>query len=477
MKTQDFIKKISVLSLVFLIFSCEEIINPTVYSEISPNFIENTESGLRTLLNSAYGNGQRLSGGVYRAIYFGTALNSGHAWNVGGSIESRFTQMENFTWTSTYPFNNALWASMYRAIRDANLVLANVENDEFSTEFKNSVTAEAKFLRGWCYMLLYQYFGPTPLFASPAADDPLKPRASEEEMKTFIEQQLTDAMAALPVDRAIFGPPTKGSAMGLLTKFYLNNKQWQKSADMAKQIIDMNKYRLLDNYDDVFALDNEGNDEILWAFTHTASNGGHDINALSFPVDYPTPSESQALYAAQLYWFDSFINSFNQGDTRLDQFVTEWTSINGEHVQGLGNDRTLALKYNFDPEQTGPNAGNDIPVVRYADILLSRAEALNELNGPTQEAVDLINEVRERAGVSSLNVGDFTKETLREQILQEREWEFFGECKSRVDMIRHGVFISGAQDRGINAQPYHVRFPIPQGEIDTNPNLEQNEGY
>ena len=122
--------------------------------------------------------------------------------------------------------------------------------------------------------------------------------------------------------------------------------------------------------------------------------------------------------------------------------------------------------------------GNDFPVVRYADILLSHAEALNELNGPTQEAVDLINQVRAKAGVPLLVLSDFAaKETLRDHILKERGWEFFSEELRRQDLVRHGKFIEYGKSRGKVAFDYQVLYPIPQSEIDRNSNLEQNDGY
>ena len=139
--------------------------------------------------------------------------------------------------------------------------------------------------------------------------------------------------------------------------------------------------------------------------------------------------------------------------------------------------QSLSGKYEFDPSAAGAAQGNDLPVVRYADILLSRAESLNELTGPTQEAIDLINLVRIRAGVVPLTVGSFTKETLRNALLTEREWEFYSESKRREDQIRQGRFISGAKARGKVAEPFHERFPIPLTEINANPKLQQNPGY
>ena len=94
----------------------------------------------------------------------------------------------------------------------------------------------------------------------------------------------------------------------------------------------------------------------------------------------------------------------------------------------LGQDDKRSFKFEEDLAATGADLGNDFPVVRYADILLSKAEALNELTGPTQEAIDLINLVRTKAGVTLLKTGDFaSKDLLRAHILKERGWEFFTE--------------------------------------------------
>jgi hypothetical protein len=176
--------------------------------------------------------------------------------------------------------------------------------------------------------------------------------------------------------------------------------------------------------------------------------------------------------------FDEFVNSFDPADTRKDLIVTSYTSTEGIFIQLLGNDRSYGGKYEFDKDALGASCGNDIPVLRYADILLSRAEALNELNGPGEEAISLINLVRVRAGVYPLELADYTKETLRDHIFRERAWEFYFEQKSRSDKIRQGTFISGAQARGKSAaKPHHVLFPLPQIEINANPNLKQNEGY
>ena len=182
-------------------------------------------------------------------------------------------------------------------------------------------------------------------------------------------------------------------------------------------------------------------------------------------------------FAAQFKIRSEFLELFEEGDERLDAFLFEYVNQAGDTVS-LGEDDVRSFKYPEDPDGTNSVTSNDLPLVRYADILLSRAEALNELNGPNQESIDLINQVRGAAGVDDIELTNFgSTQELRDFILDERGREFHTEFLRRQDLIRHGKFIEMAQQRGKPAQDYHVLYPIPQSELDRNSNLEQNPGY
>lgn len=144
----------------------------------------------------------------------------------------------------------------------------------------------------------------------------------------------------------------------------------------------------------------------------------------------------------------------------------------------------IPLKYGEDPASDGLFAGNDVVLIRYADILLLRAEALNELHGPNQESIDLINQVRDRAFDNdpskrvSLSMFE-NQQSLKDYILQERQFELLFEGERRADLIRHDKYISFARDRGVtNAMAHHVRYPLPSFIIiEGQGNIKQNEGY
>lgn len=470
--------KVFLMLLILGFSACEEPLEEEIFSELTPATMFNTEEGVNVVLNASYSYAHR-SGAVqsWSPHYLG-GMTAGEIWGAGGSIENLWLALIDFTWDANHDQILAVWTVYYNAIRDANIVMDNLDNEIFSDEFRQLKKAEVHFLRGWAYSELYNLFGPIPLYTS-STDDPLQPNATEEDIRSFIEQELTSAInsPSLEVQPTTFGKASKGAAMGILTKYYLNTRQWQKAADLAQDIIELNEFGLVtSSYADVFSLTNEGNQEMLWALPKNAASTSASqlVNALMFPPNYPRPFPNNAVFAARTYIFDEFVNAYEENDDRLDLMVTSFVTTDGTFVQGLGNDQTFPHKYEFDPNSVGPSAGNDIPIIRYADILISRAEALNEISGPSQEAIELVNQVRSRSGATPLALSGFTKETFRDAILEERAREFFFEGKRREDLIRHDLFISNAVARGKNAQPHHVLFPIPQVELDANELLNQN---
>jgi len=463
-------------AIVALLFSACETLEENVYSELTPRIL-NTEEGALSLLLSSYSSSSLVgmgNGGVQ--YHFLSSMPSGETWNEGGNIEASLGPLTNFTWDSNLDFFDGAWTHTYAAIRDANILIRDLPSSNLPEAVKKQFIAEASFVRGFSYNLLYNWFGPVPLVTAETEEYYL-PKATQDEIQAFIEADLSYAAEHLSAHQPDFGRATKGAALGLLTKFYLNTKQWKKSADMAYQIMALGEYSLLPDYSEVFSLENEGNEELLWVLTRNAQGGAQFINALTFPTDYPL-LPNQGVYAARTYLGDEFVLSFEESDVRKEHIVKEYVNIAGQRIQLLGNNKSLSLKYEFDPKASGPGMGNDIPVVRYSDILLSLAEALNELQGPHQESIDLINQVRGRAHASLLSLDGHTKDSLREHIYKEREWEFFSEGKRREDQIRLGTFISKAVlERNKNAQAHHVLFPIPETELNTNSNLVQNDGY
>ncbi|MEQ8684489.1 MAG: RagB/SusD family nutrient uptake outer membrane protein [Imperialibacter sp.] len=474
---KSYTKKIILFFLLISGFSCQDQLEEEIFSQLSPESLFTTESGATSVLNGAYSYAHRSGAVESWAPFFMGGMTAGEIWGAGGSIESLWVNLIEFTWDSNHSQIQSMWTVYFNAVRNANIVLDNIDNDSFSPEFIAQTTAEANFIRGWAYSELYNLFGAVPLYKT-SSDSPLQPRATEAEVTSFIEQELQQAAAVLPLEARAFGRATKGAALGVLCKYYMNTNQWQNAATISKQIMDLGYYGLEGDYYDVFNINNEENKEIIWSMTKVSTGASQQLNALVFPPDYPRPYPNNGVFAARTYLFDEFVNSFEETDSRSSLIITEYVSTaSGATVPGLGVNRSFPYKYEFDPNAVGSQAGNDFPIVRYADILLSRAEALNELSGPSQDAIDLINEVRVRANATPLTLSGFDQESLRDAILQERAWEFYFEGKRREDLIRQGRFISDAIARGKNAQPFHVLFPIPQVELDASDLIQQNVGY
>ena len=475
-----------------LLAGCDSVLDAEVHSQLAPGNYLRTERGIVSTLQAAYAQVAFISGQWINNI---SDWHTDIAWETGGGINRTAVPIINYTWDSSSFAPH--YSKRYTAIRDANIILENVEASEVSDAQKELYRAEARFVRATSYDKLYKLFGPVPLRTSTDQQDLELPRASEEEMRSFIEEEYLAVIPALPEpgQQPGYGRATNGAARGMLTKFYLNTKQWQKAADMAQEVIDMDAYGLYPSHFDMFKVQNEGNEEMIWVFTSLPDQPAVGLNYLNgaFPDGFQrwprtglTWQENWANWAAQYRLYDEFVNSFPEGDDRLRALMREYITMQGETVRLLGADNTRSFKFWPDPDAQGRH-GNDLPVVRYADILLSRAEALNELNGPNPESVDLINQVRGRVGVEGISQSDVgSKQALRNHLIMERGWEFHTEGKRREDLIRMGMLIEGsigdykvgAQDRGIeNAQEYHRRLPIIQSAMDANPALEQNPGY
>lgn len=476
---------LAIFSLIHL--GCEDVLDVVPPGEFSPGNVLNNEAGLTSLLYSAY-RYQNLQNGHKNLINM-EEVTTDVAFNTGGGENRTLSLFINFTWDPSVGWiQGSMWNPHYNAIRDANIILENIATADVDPDVASLIAAEARYIRASEYAAMYNWFGPVPLRTSTSQEESL-PRAREEELLSFIESELEAIIPDLPDpgQEAQWGRATKGHALGILTKFYLNTKQWTKVADATQRLIGIGYYDLYPVFKDMFKVENERNREMVVAWPQINDTGsGNTYPNGAFPPNFaysPLLPEyvwttSMANWATQYRLRDDFVDSFDPADERLITIVQEYVNRNGDMVNLRSTpNNSRCLKF-FDPNAVANFHGNDSPIVRYADILLSRAEALNEMNGPSQDALDLINAVRNRAGLEDLTLADASsKEALRDLILAERGWEFVAEGKRREDLIRHGKFIEMAQARGISAQAHQVVFPIPAAEINANPAVEQNQGY
>lgn len=471
-------KRIFALFILIQLVSCEKPLQEDVYSSFGPDNFFTKADDAESLLNSVYSVEQRRG---FRNYLLMAEVTSDILIDREGGLRSLAQPLEDFTWNASHEFFSTAWTTHYQTIYRANLVLDKVPAIPMNDARKQQILAEARFLRASAYVILYDLFGPTPLMTSSNNSSDDRPvRATKDEFIQFVTTEFQEVSDILPAVAPQYGRATKGAALSQLAKFYLNNKDWQKTADYAKKVIDLGVYRLFDgvNRTDLFDVKNEKNTEFIYIRPNIAQPGlGDNYLPHAAPPNYKFKAPPKTNYATQLKTLSAFYDTFDPADQRREAYLTEYEDINGKKIT-LGTDDKRSFKFREDLSATGESMGNDFPVIRYADILLTRAEALNELSGPNQESIDLINAVREKAKVTLLKLSDFSgKDALRAHLLKERGWEFFSEELRRQDLIRHGKFIEYAKGRGKVAFDYQVLYPLPQSEIDRNPNLVQNEGY
>jgi hypothetical protein len=493
MKNNKFNRKIIMGFLVLtLTASCEDFLQEEVYTEYDPNTFLMDKSGVDALLTGAYSAGN-VTGYFSRDNTFILGeFTTDMTWQTGGGLNRLVVPIMQFNWDPTLGFFNGQYNNFYSAIARANSVLLVVNSlSDIDQKTINQIQAEARFVRSYSYYMLHNLFGPTPIIDIPdgASLDEIEaigrdtPRATVQEYRSYVEADLLFAAENLSAD-GVSSRANKGNSLALLTKFYLNGKEWQKAADAAQQVLGLG-YTLYGDYTKMFSVDGEDNNEYIFRFECLV--GSNQLNVYmphAFPANYRIQN-NWINFGAMFRTYTAFYETFEPQDERRKLFLTEHVPIGQTNTVRLDRDANgnplndvRSFKYVPDPNAVGQANGNDIPYIRLSDIILARAEALNELNGPSQEAIDLINRVRNRAKVAPIILSNYgSKEALRDFILAERGREFYSEGLRREDLIRHGSYIQQAINRGISAKPHQVLYPIPQAQIENNPNLKQNPGY
>jgi hypothetical protein len=377
----------------------------------------------------------------------------------------------------------------YNELSRIRLAIRDITNSPVSDAVKKEAIAQAQCLYGWIGWIMYDMFGPVPLITEEALDNPeaeiFIPRLTDEEYTAIMLDMLDQAARVLPEVQTDWGRLTKGMALMLQLKFHMANKNFTEAEIVARQLYAMESngvYTLLDDYASVFDKVHAKNKEIIHAIPCGANNPNYWLTQV-------IPSDMEGFDASAwgtflMRW--EFYDTFEKGDERTNTIITEYTRKNngGTVTRGTGNllRGCIPRKLGADPEQVGSTGTTDRIVFRYADVLLSLAECINENNnGPTTEAIELVNRVRARVALDPLKAEHTAgKEAFNKAILNERLHEFYCEGLSRQDKIRHGVFVSDSQEQFPNSQSdwYKVRFPIPANFINESAGIvKQNPGY
>ncbi|WP_199898668.1 RagB/SusD family nutrient uptake outer membrane protein [Prolixibacter bellariivorans] len=412
----------------------------------------------------------------------------------GGGTDGIETQDEaNFVTTTDNAGVLDLWRGPSPGILRCNIILQKVPDMNIDENLKNRIIGEAKFLRGLYYFILVRFFGDVPLITVPQEPgDDLRPsRTDKAAVYEQIIADLTDAEQLLPprssYSSSDLGRASKGAAAGLLAKVYLTLGQWDKVVTLANEVESLG-YALNPNYADNFDVDKKNSVESLFEIQYTGNAGEgfwDNTNQASWLSTFTGPRNSN-MVAGGWGWnqpTQEFVDSYEPGDLRKDVTILydgcpqfdgmdydPGYSTTGYNLRKFLVPKSVASSYD--------NSPMDFPILRYADVLLMKAEALNNL-GKTSEAEAPLNEVRARAGlpaVTGLSQADF-----KAKVLHERRMELAFEGQRWFDLIRvdngdYGLNFLHSIGK-VNATSKFLLLPIPQKEIDANPNLTQNPGY
>lgn len=432
------------------------------------------------------------------------------------------------------PVVEAEWENKYKGIHAANYFLENVDkiptNDE---DLISRLTGEARFIRAIMYVDLVSIFGDVPLITKSLTISEVKNvvRTPSSQVWDFIDKELTDAASQLPVTPSEKGRITKGAALALKARAMLYAKRYQEAADAAKEVMELGVYSLYPSYENLFTYAAENNSGVildkqfiknvypnnvfnLFAPFSLLSNGVIVV-PLKKIVDAYEMTNGKSIDDPDS-GFDPY-NPYDNRDPRLLYSIYVPGSIlpNGEIYDSRPNSGTAdAVGSNYQVSVTGfniakyineedtdelSNSGINIILIRYAEILLTYAEAKIELNQIDASVFDAINEVRQRPDVNMPVIEQpQSQDQLRQIVRHERMVELAFEGQRFFD-IRRWDIAEQVLNKPINGityvdnngqlvtvdQPSFVRvfkrrdylWPIPQKEIDLNEHLEQNPGY
>ena len=404
---------------------------------------------------------------------------------------------DNFAHTPTEGSLERWYKTLYQSIRRANLVIIEGPGIEMDPGLRDRYIAEARFLRAYFYGLLVRGFGDVPKVVE--LDPPLDlGRAPVQEiLDEIIFPDLEFAMNTLPEKSGYasseLGRGTRGAAMGLLARIKLFYGDYSAVEDLTGEIIDSKEYSLLEDFGSVFTWDNEHSDESLFevsAMPEDFANGGNQY--ANTQAVRGTPNRGWGF--GRPSYTHLIKEMIANGDPRLDPSVIFLNEIiDGILISGEGptpdttyeNGQIVEIEcYNqkvwYPGTDTRTAFGHNRRLIRYADILLMHAEALNE-NGKSAEALPFINQVRARArGNNPAVLPDITitnQSELRDVILSERKYELAMEGQRFWDLVRTAKAEQILGPLGFIKGKNEV-LPIPQSEVDISQGrIEQNPGY
>ncbi|WPU92236.1 RagB/SusD family nutrient uptake outer membrane protein [Mucilaginibacter sabulilitoris] len=514
------IYKVLIVFAAINLASCKkDLLNKTPKDRLSPTTFYQNETQVKMALVGIY---NAIQPNATPSQFFQFDFESDNAycqdaWQ--GSKEVGEWQTTSNSWAP-----NAKWSQDFAIISRANEFLKDVATANVDAVVKSQMSAEAKFLRGYAYTDLIAYFGDVPLITQvQLLSDAYVSRTAKATVLTQIVADLTDAAAALPTSYSgtDVGRATKGAALAYKAKVLLYNEKWADAAQAAQDVINLKAYSLYPNYSQTFDEAHENNSEVIFDIQYipTTQPQPWPSSALSLSV-WPTPNVTADLIDS--YYMTNGLpitnsasgynsqNPYLNRDPRLAASVvlpgSQWGSTTyipaNDVVPSGARPRKYAAIGIADPN----NCSLNTILMRYADVLLIRAEALIESGSTSAEIYTLIDQVRARVNMPKVEAVEGTglsQSQLRVVLRHERRVEFFMEGTRYADMLRWKdqslVHDAYGYDKSLLSNPASTStwqfkqakletrtfnaakgwlWPVPQADIDINKKLlPNNPGY
>lgn len=502
-------KYLSALIVSSLIFGACSDLSETLYDKVSMDDYGKTSAEIQTIVGGAYatlrgyGSGTDEGNGVNcyptcEYVFFLDECSSDEAciptrgtdWYDGG----RYQEAQRHQWNTNNQMVLAAWRYAFTGISKINAIIYQVDSSELTDEAKATVNAELRGLRAYYYWQLLDKFGNVPI-TTDFTNTELPQTKSRQEVYSFVEQELNEIIDLLPTGIQ-YGRFTQNVAYTLMARLYLNaevytgNAQWQKCLDACEKVSGYS----LTTYANNFAIQNETSPEIIFAIPYDHKQGtlGNYLASMTYHYNQKLAFDPAGIYQ----WCGNGIcaqpgvySSFEEGDARRNSLLIgqqysakDGTMVlmdNGEPLNyteeisnftnALQNEGARLDKYEWSATDSWER-DNDWVLMRYAEILMMQAECYFRMGYP-DTGLPYVNQLRTRAGLVELTA--LTEEAL------DQEWlhEFIFEGLRRTVNIRFGTYFKEWWEKPADGTTTTGLYPIPQEELEKNPNLTQNPGY
>ncbi len=477
------IKKFLILAVLFVsAISCEDFLEENPKDFLSPDNLPVTVADCDLMLNGAIRH-QREQDYYERYLVFLAGISA-------DDMDVRYTsgdryEIDHYTYLSTNQAIYKTWKRAYNIINETNIMITKIPKTDLNDAVKEKYVAAAKFLRALTYFHVVRLWGPNCILLDEPVEDfnaalELEP-ASIESVYQLIKEDVDYAVGPgtydghrLPSeDWPAPGRPTYGAAKALQAKVYMTmagnplnqTDKWQTALDAAQEVLNMPRYSLATDLNDMWLIANENSPEFIYSIQNELPDYGSMLSVQTRP-------DGWGIYVGSEYYYKMY---FEENDLRREAYhILEWdgqpyTELSGECPYigkwvDMGRDNLNDYSKRTD---------SNFPVFRISEVYLMFAEAENEVNGPTQSALDALNATRLRAGLERLT--GLSKEQFKEELIRERARELTFEIKRRYDLQRWGML-----DQVLSTDPHastnwnmekYEYFPAPERDVLLNPNL------